>query len=100
MLTSRELATLRAALRYWQEEICPHGPAAARLYLDSPASVPLTSTEVRRLRDRFRSGRVRYCRCRRARSYVLQGPLFRSTRRARPGEAVATVLLPTAVRPR
>lgn len=41
MLTRRDLATVRAALRFWQEEICPHGAEAAQHYLRSSGVTPL-----------------------------------------------------------
>ncbi len=60
MLIQRQLATLRAALQFWREEICPHGEAAARPYLDFDQITPLTMNEVDELRDRFDSPALRY----------------------------------------
>ena len=60
MLIQRQLATLRAALQFWREEICPHGEAAARPYLDFDEITPLTMNEVDELRDRFDPPALRY----------------------------------------
>jgi len=45
MITTRELATVRAALRFWQEEMCPHGQTAMQAYLDCDER-PLSAAEV------------------------------------------------------
>ena len=60
MLTRRQLATLRAALQFWREEICPHGEVAARPYLETGDIAPLTSDEVNELRVRFDPTNLRY----------------------------------------
>ena len=60
MLTRRQLATIRAALQFWREEICPHGETAARPYVDSDQITPLVADEVDELRDRFDSPALRY----------------------------------------
>ena len=58
MLTKRELATVLAALLYWQEEICPHGQSAARPYFERLRISdvrPLSPTQIVRLSRRLRA---------------------------------------------
>lgn len=59
MHNSDDVATLRAALLYWLEEICPHGAAAIRPYLDPPDARILSAEEVADLRESLRV-HVRY----------------------------------------
>lgn len=54
-----EVATIRAALLYWQQEICPHGAPAVRQYLDPPGVRVLSTDEVAALRESLRFN-VRY----------------------------------------
>jgi hypothetical protein len=60
MLTVRDLATVRAALRYWQEEICPHHAEIAKPYLRPHDVEPLSAVEIERLRERLGPQAVRY----------------------------------------
>jgi hypothetical protein len=60
MLADRELATIRAALAYWRDEMTPHGREAMQPYLDVPLKTPLAPAEIERLRSRFLSSAVRY----------------------------------------
>jgi hypothetical protein len=53
MLTPQQLQTIQAALRYWQEEMCPHGASAMRPYLRNDAFEPLTAQELALLSRRF-----------------------------------------------
>ena len=59
MLTPRHLATIRAALLYWQEEMCPHGATAMRPYLEPPDADPLAADEVAQVRQALKTD-VRY----------------------------------------
>ena len=57
MFTLRELATILAALRFWQEEMCPHGHGIMRPYFEAvemPGVVPLSAEELDRLSERLR----------------------------------------------
>ena len=45
-----EIETIRAALLYWQQEICPHGELAARPYLEGDHIRPLSAAEIDSLR--------------------------------------------------
>jgi hypothetical protein len=60
MLTERELATVRAALRFWQEEICPHSAEIARAYLEPDDVQPLSAVQIERLREMLDPRAVRY----------------------------------------
>lgn len=51
MLTIHETATIRAALRYWIDEIVPQDESVARLYLDSTEVRTLNRLEVEFLID-------------------------------------------------
>ena len=58
LLTKRHLATVRAALLYWKEEIAVYEPEIALPYLEDRSLRPLEVDEVEQLRIRFES--VRY----------------------------------------
>lgn len=62
MLTSRELTTVRAALLYWQEEMCPH-PAVMPPYFQPQQVQPLADAETEALRERFAEEALRYMVC-------------------------------------
>ena len=54
--SARELATILAALLYWQEEMCPHGKRIMRPYFQTlklERFEPLTTEEVRGLMRRL-----------------------------------------------
>ena len=50
MLTPRHLATIRAALLYWQEEMCPHGSEVMQPYFEMEQREPLSREEIAQLR--------------------------------------------------
>lgn len=58
LLTQRHLATVRAALLYWKEEIAVFEPEIALPYLEDRSLRPLEVDEVEQLRVRFEN--VRY----------------------------------------
>ena len=60
MLTLRELATLRAALLFWKEEMCPHGEQVMQPYFDGLTVESLSAIEVEQLRSRLEPALVRY----------------------------------------
>ncbi len=98
MLTPRQLAVVRAALWYWRDEMCPHGEAAARPYLQ-PEFLPVPSDdEVRQRDERFAPAAVRYAICspigRDFFSVQLFGDLTTARRTLRGDRFLATVLLP------
>lgn len=58
MPSERELATILAALLFWQEEMCPHGRDVMRPYFDDLELghfEPLTSDEITELSRRLRA---------------------------------------------
>ena len=58
MLTKRETATVLAALFYWREEMCPHGPSIMRPYFKAAGMrriKPLSAKEIIALSKRLRS---------------------------------------------
>ena len=59
MLSQRHLATIHAALQFWEEEISPHGEDIMRPYLEPSDAVPLSQQELRELRETLRAG-LRY----------------------------------------
>lgn len=100
MLTWRELATLRAALLFWKEEMCPHGEQSMQPYFDGPAVEPLSASEVDQLRAQLDPALVRYAQLDVATLQLVGGPLLTTPEEALLtwGKAahVATVLLPSA----
>ena len=60
MLSDVQLATVRAALRYWREEMCPHGADTAAGYFSQPIEEYLLAEEVSALERRFDDTAVRY----------------------------------------
>lgn len=57
-LTQREIATIRAALLFWREEMCPHDPAIMQPYFETVGCsdiAPLTASELENLSERLRS---------------------------------------------
>jgi hypothetical protein len=60
MLSNLESETVRAALRYWLDEIVPHESSVGARYLDGPSDTPLDREGVSDLIDRFEPGRLRY----------------------------------------
>jgi len=63
LLTTQHLALQRAALQFFEEELCPHGPDAMRSYFDEPFTRTWKTDEVRELRNFLKTcelGYVRY----------------------------------------
>jgi len=60
MLDLHHLNSIRAALRYWLEEVCPHGDEAVAPYLDHRDQPALSGVGVERLLWRFHPSAVRY----------------------------------------
>ena len=57
MLSSRETATVLAALQFWRQEMCPHGRAVMLPYVADfglEQVKPLNVKEIGRLMDRLR----------------------------------------------
>lgn len=98
MLQPIHLATIQAALRFWADEMCPHGAYAMRPYL-RPAGVEiLLAEEVHRLASLLAPSSVRYVRVAGRRPPIkLEGPVV-SYRVAANGaledQSWATLILP------
>ncbi len=60
MLTPKQLAVLRAALQYFQEELVPHGLDALQPYLDGPIEGDITAADVRQLQQFLRNAEIQY----------------------------------------
>lgn len=82
MLTPAELATIRAALSYWQEEMGPHGAGAMQSYYDDPSSVPLEGNELSELRSKLAGVELGYAIYDLARSRFSHARLFHSLEEA------------------
>ena len=52
-LSSRELATVIAALRYWRDEMVPHAPDLMSPYFEGLRGPPLSMGELQKLLDRL-----------------------------------------------
>jgi hypothetical protein len=99
MLTPRHVATLRAALLFWQEEMCPHGQEAMQPYLESSGLEPLSEEETADVRDRL-SSNVCYAVYDPARERLDGTELFLDISEAElaaGGQMLATVILPAAI---
>lgn len=59
MLTQDQLATIRAALRYWRDEIVPGGRKVSSLYFDTRVENELNADEVELLIEQFRAEQTR-----------------------------------------
>ena len=98
MLGPSEIETMRAALLYWQEEICPYGEAAARTNFEEDDARPLSASQIDRLRQTLAS-RVRYAIYDAANQQLLTTALWSSgdeAAREAKGQGVAAVILPAA----
>jgi hypothetical protein len=60
MLTQEDLATVRAALRFWRDEMIPVGGNTSQYYFDGEQRHLLTCDEVDALVERFQCEEVRY----------------------------------------
>ena len=98
MLTARHLATVQAALLFWEEEMATNPPDFMRPLLDPPGMEPLSVVEVQKLRERFDPRSVRYAVCDSRSDALTETRLFSDSEEARQQtaavEVVVTVLLP------
>ncbi len=91
MLTPTELATLRAALRYWSDEMGTSGLEAVRHYFDDDVQPLLSDYAIERLRQQLITGNLRYliCEGQRPISMLLLAP----PSPCEPGQRCVTVIL-------
>ncbi len=98
MLTPNHLATIRAALQYWEDEICPHGADAMQPYFDNPDAVPLSANETTQLRSILQDRFLRFVIYAPDRTIISSPTIFETSgeaeRQAAPEEGIAAVLLP------
>ena len=63
MLTSHDLAVLRAAVTYFEEELGPHGVEAMRPYFADPVPEIWSPRDLTRLREFLTTCQLRYVAC-------------------------------------
>lgn len=99
MLTAGQLATVRAALLYWEEEMGPHNMDIPLPAPDPPGFALLSQDELRQLRDRFGPRMIRYAVYDPHHDCLGRTELFADSDTARQQAGadgiVVTVLLPT-----
>jgi len=87
LLTSRDLAVLRAALMFFDEELSTHDGGAYRPYFPKGLRPDLRAEEVAGLRSRLKAARVRYLCCNAAGTQAVSRRLLT---RLSSAEAMAT----------
>ena len=63
MLTRHDLAVLRAAVTYFEEELGPHGVESMRPYLAGPVPEIWSTRDLTRLREFLTTCQLRYVAC-------------------------------------
>ena len=77
MLKVQHLAVIRAALRYWDEEMGPQGVTSFRHYLEEPTSAgELTNEHVTFAREWLAQCELRYAMCNQAGTQLTKPQLF------------------------
>lgn len=93
MITSRHLTTIRAALLFWEEEICPHDREIMLPYFDAPNADPLSGDEVAHLRTELKDTTIRYSLYNRDRRQLSAVTLFDSPDQATAENPMADVVV-------
>ena len=98
MLTSHDLAVLRAAVTYFEEELGPHGVKAMRPYFVEPVPAEWSLRDLTRLREFLTTCQLRYIACNTSGEGVIGATLSGSVsellkRVTTPSIRVGTVLL-------
>ena len=83
MLTIHDLAVLRAAVTYFEEELGPYGVEAMRPYFDEPLRAGWKTSDIAQLRERLQTCKVRYACCDLAATYVIHAELAATIKAAR-----------------
>lgn len=102
MLTSRDLAVLRAALMFFDEEMSPHGPDVWGSYFDVGQSPQQLGRAAAELRERLATSEVRYVCCNVPRDRLLSPDIFEQAdmasrfARGRGGNVATLLIEPTA----
>ena len=76
MLTSHDLAVLRAAVTYFEEELGPHGVEAMRPYFVEPIPETCSTRDLTRLREFLSTCQMRYVACNQASLEVVDTKLY------------------------
>ena len=92
MLTASEAATIRAALRYWIDEMLPVDERTAKFYFDAELATPLNRKETQTLSAKFKESSLKFIA---APSQQLLSRLEAESRADR--ESVLTVIASTPV---
>ncbi|MFO1007758.1 MAG: hypothetical protein U0929_17490 [Planctomycetaceae bacterium] len=78
MLTLHDLAVLRAAVTYFDEEMGPHGIKAMRPYFVEPLPAEWSPRELTRLRKLLTNCQLRYIACQPRSDAVVEAKLSKS----------------------
>ena len=76
MLTPHDLAVLRAAVTYFEEELGPHGVKAMRPYFADPVPETWSTRDLARLRQFLRTCQLRYVACDQASLELVDTKLY------------------------
>jgi len=76
LLTSHDLAVLRAAVTYFEEELGPHGVKAMRPYFADPVPGTWSTRDLTRLREFLSTCQMRYVACDQASLEVVDTKLY------------------------
>ena len=60
MLTQKDLAILKAAMQFWDEEMSPHGIYAYQSYFKGGLPADLKQTDFKSLREKLRNCKLQY----------------------------------------
>lgn len=82
MLTRKGISLIRAALKFFDEEMRPFDPMLVRHYFDRPADANLQPGDVERLRALLKDCELRYVACDLAGTTVLAHRLRRAPKSA------------------
>ena len=80
MLTPHDMAVLRAAVTYFEEELGPHGIKAMRPYFVEPVPETWSTRDLARLREFLRTCQLRYIACDQAYLEVVDTKLNETVR--------------------
>lgn len=98
MLTPDDLTIIRAALRFFYDELLPHGPKAIAPYLDDPLNKEaLTTRHITQLCNQLTHRHIRWASYSHENGKLLDGKLLPSIEEVNPNQHLhlATVLLPS-----
>ena len=76
MLTSHDLAVLRAAVTYFEEELGPHGAESMRPYFVEPIPETWSTRDLTRLLQYLKTCQLRYVACERTSLEVVDTKLY------------------------